>query len=171
MKSLIVLDRELQFEHSLVSLSDWEAEYEKPFFSPDPTVPLTDEEMTRYFEFMLVRPKKRIHLVRLLTHEQKMELSTYIGQKRTATTVREIQNKTGKSENVTSELMYYWLVMFKIPFEPTDSWHLNRLLMLVKVAGAKQTPAKKQSRENQAQRIQSMRELNEERKRKMGTSG
>jgi hypothetical protein len=165
--SLIVLEKELQFEHSLVSLSDWEAEYEKPFFSAE----LTNDEMLRYFECMLVRPQKQRHLVRLLTPEQLQSLSLYIGKSRTATTVREIQNRTGKSENVTSELIYYWLVMFKIPFKPTDEWHLNRLLMLVKVCGHKQAPAKKQSRESQAQRIQSMRELNEQRKKERGTSG
>ena len=171
MISLNVLDKELQFEHSLVSLSDWEAEYEKPFFSPDPIATLTNEEMLRYFELMLVRPKKLIHLVPILSEDQLNDLSRYIGQSRTATTVREIQSKTGKSENVTSELIYYWLVMFKIPFEPTDKWHLNRLLMLVKVCGAKQAPAQKQTRQSQAQRVASMREENERRKRELGTRG
>lgn len=170
MITLTINGQELQFEHSLLSLSDWEAEFEKPFFSPTEEIK-TDAETLRYFELMVVRPKKKRHLVRLLDIEQMTALTQHINKARTATTVKEIQQKTGPRENVTSELIYYWLVAFRIPFKPTDEWHLNRLLTLVKVCGAKQAPPQKQTRQGRAKLVQSMREINEKRLRERGTSG
>lgn len=170
MITLKINEKELQFEHSLVSLSDWEAEFQRPFFSPI-NEPKTDDEFLKYFEYMLVGSKKHRHLLILMTQEQKIALVNYIAEQRTATTVREIQNKPGSRENVTSELIYYWLVAFKIPFKPTDEWHLNRLLMLVKVTGAKQAPAPKQTPQSRAKLAMSMRELNEQRLRERNTSG
>ena len=169
MITLTVNDTELNFEHSLVSLSEWESEHEKPFFSP--VDERTQDELFRYFEFMLVTPKQKIHLVRLLDQDQQLALVSHMNRSRTATTIKEIQQKVGNRENVTSELIYYWLIAFKIPFEPTDGWHLNRLLTLVKVCGAKQAPPAKQTRQSQVKAAQSMRELNEQRRREMGTSG
>lgn len=171
MISLTVNEKELTFEHSLASLSEWESEHEKPFFPPNDKDQKTLDEMISYFEAMLVSSRKNIHLVSLLDDEQLLELSEYIQRGRTATTVREIQEKTGKKENVTSELIYYWLVAFKIPFEPTDKWHLNRLLTLVRVCSIKNAPAKKPTRASRAQQVQSMRSLNEQRLREMGTRG
>lgn len=170
MITLFVNDEQLYFEHSLVSLSDWEAEYEKPFYPAiDEQKPV--DELDRYFELMYVGSKKKAHLIALLTMDQKMILANYIGKNRTATTVREIQQQKGPKETVTSELIYYWLVSFKIPFKPTDEWHLNRLLMLVKVCSAKQAPPPKKTRKGQAQLAMSMRELNEQRLAKSGSSG
>lgn len=171
MISFIVNEKELRFEHSLVSLSEWEAEHEKPFFSFDDKETKSMDEMISYFECMLVSPRKHKHLIRLLDDSQMLDLSQYIQKGRTATTVKQIQNKVGPRENVTSELIYYWLVEFRIPFEPTDRWHLNRLLMLVKVCSAKKTPPPKQTRTSRSQQIQDMRRANEERRAKLGTRG
>lgn len=172
MITLTVNDKELQFEHSLVSLSEWEAEHEKPFFNPDPTAKMEPSEMMEYFQCMLVSPKKQRHLVLLLLPQQQLQLADYIQRSRTATTIREIQTKAGPRENVTSELIYYWLVAFKIPFQPTERWHLNRLLTLVKVCGAKQAPEpKKRTPQQRAQQAMSMREINEQRRAAMGTKG
>ena len=172
MITLEINNRELQFEHSLVSLSDWESYYEKPFYSPKKDEQRTGEELLKYFEFMLVGESRQYrHLVLLMDAQQMHKLAKYISESKTATTVKEIQQKSGPQENVTSELIYYWLVAFKIPFKPTDEWHLNRLLMLVKVCGAKQAPPPKQTRQSRAKMAQSMRELNEQRLRERGTTG
>lgn len=171
MITLTVQEIELNFEHSLVSLSEWEAEYEKPFFSPnkeddDKTV----AELLKYFECMLIGSREHRHLIQLLTEEQQLRLAQYINRSRTATTVKEIQAARGPRENPTSELIYYWMVAFKIPFHPTETWHLNRLLMLIRVCGIKQAPPPK-GRQNRAKLAQSMREINEQRRQKYGTSG
>lgn len=162
MITLKVNDVYLRFEHSLVSLSAWEQEYEKPFYAPKDAEERTEREMRTYFECMLVSSHKKRHLVRLLTPEQMVILAQYINKGSTATTVREMAKKAGPNETPTSELIYYWLVAFKIPFKPTDEWHLNRLLMLVQVCGAKSAPDKK-SRVNKRELAMSMREINEQR--------
>lgn len=172
MISLYVNEKELKFEHSLVSLSDWEAEHERPFFPPAlSNDQKTVKEMLRYFELMLIN-KKHEHLVQLLTEDQYTLLADYMQRDRTATTVRNIQSNNGRTENVTSELIYYWLVAFKIQFQPTDTWHLNRLLTLVRVCSAKQAqPNKKSTKAERIQQAQSMRELNEQRLAARGTKG
>lgn len=170
MIKLKVNETELQFQHSLVSLSAWEEEYEKPFFSPMDEGK-TMEETFRYFEYMLVGESKAYpHLITLIDVHQANALLAHINKPSTATTVKEIQQKAGPRENVTSELIYYWLTQFKIPFKPTDEWHLNRLLMLVKVCGAKSTPPK-QTRQSKNKLAQTMREENERRRRLTGSSG
>lgn len=142
------LDTELPFEHSLVSLSEWEAEHEKPFYPRTPEDKLSEKEMIRYFELMYRGPRKHFDLIQLFGGDEYLELVEYINSPRTATIVREVQSKAGPKEHITSELMYYWLVAFKIPFKPTDEWHINRLLTLVRVCGVKQdTPKKRKDHE------------------------
>lgn len=167
MITLTINDKELRFEHSLVSLSEWEGEYEKAFFSPKEDEEKTVEEMLGYFEHMLVSPSKHRHLVRLMDEEQQLALANYINATRSATIVRDIPGKKGPNENVTSELIYYWMIAFKIPFS-SDKWHLNRLLMLIKICGVKNSTPTKQSK---AQIAQSHRELNEQRRRQSGSKG
>lgn len=171
MITISVNDISLDFEHSLVSLSDWEAHYEKAFYLPKITddETRTEEEMMKYFEFMLLDRSHR-HLIQLLSQDQQLILAEYLNKARTATTVREIQKSRGASDNITSELVYYWLVTFKIPFKPTDEWHLNRLLMLVRVCSAKQAPPPK-GRQSRAKLAQNMREINEQRRAATGSSG
>jgi hypothetical protein len=165
-----VLDTELDFEHSLVSLSEWEAHYEKPFYPPKGTEDTkTQEQLEKYFEFMFIGPRDQRHKIMAMTPEQQTAVAHYIGKTRTATTIKEIASR-GQGENVTSELIYYWLVAFKIPFQPTERWHLNRLLTLVRVCSAKQAPTPK-GRQSKAKMAQTMREMNEQRRAQMGTSG
>ena len=168
---LTVNDKDLRFEHSLVSLSEWESEFEKPFYSSNDDETKTDEEMIKYFECMLISDIKYRYLVRLLDPDQTLALSVYIGKDRTATRVREMIEKRGPKVNVTSELIYYWMISFKIPFTPCDTWHLNRLLMLVKVCGAKSAADAPKTKQSQTQMAMSMRELNEQRLKESGSSG
>lgn len=171
MITLTVNERDLTFEHSLVSLFEWEQEYEKPFFPPPPEEAKTVEETDRYFEMMLVGESRQYrHLIMLLSEDDRRRLLAYINKTNTATKVREMAGKNGPRENVTAELIYYWLIQFKIPFKPTDEWHLNNLLMLVKVCGAKATPPKK-TRQSRTQMAASMREENERRRKLSGSSG
>lgn len=171
MITLNVTDVDLEFEHSLVSLSKWEEHYEKPFYNPNKQESRPVEEWDKYFEFMFIGPKEYSHLVLILTDEDKIRLVQYIQKKSTATTINQIQKQSGPKENPTSELIYYWLVAFRIPFRPTETWHLNRLLTLVEVCSAKQAPPPKKGRRDQAKLAQSMREINEQRRRELGTSG
>lgn len=164
---ITVLDTELPFEHSLVSLSEWEAEHEKPFFPKGEDDTRTQQEMLSYFEKMYVGKRKHFDLVQLLTDDDHLSLANYINAPRTATIVRRVQSKPGPKEHVTSELIYYWLTAFKIPFEPTDTWHLNRLLKLVEVCGAKNDTTKVDKKTA----VRDMRAENARRRALYGTKG
>jgi hypothetical protein len=154
----------LKLEHSLLSLSKWESKHRKAFLGPTAK---THVEMIEYFEDMLVTPGNK-ELVYLLSPEQLEEVTNYINSSRTASSVPEIPSKSPfQSEIITSELIYYWLVALRIPFE-VEKWHLSRLLMLVRITNFKAEPPKKQ---NAAQKMADWRKMNEERKAKLGTKG
>src|SRR5215471_1409720 len=147
----------LRFEHSLLSVSKWESKHCKPFL--DRGV-IDTTELVDYFEEMLVTPSNKT-LVYRLQPEQMKELTQYINRSCTASSVptAEIKTRFGQ-EIVTSELIYYWMVAFRIPFE-AEKWHLSRLMMLIQIANFKQQPEKKQ---NAARVMANWRELNAKRK-------
>lgn len=154
----------LCFEHSLLSLSAWEAFHEKPFFSKDPKTP---QETQYYIDLMLVSPPAPSWQVRLEA-EDYIAITDYINANQTATTFRPSQNERPSREIVTSELIYFWLVSFNIPFHPVETWHLNRLMTLIKICSIKQTKPKPMSK---SARMEEMRRLNEQRRAALGTTG
>lgn len=153
----------LELEHSLVALSLWEQKWEKPFLTDDIK---TQEESDDYIRCMTLNtPDASVY--ERLSAENRRSINQYIESKATATTISESGPKNGKSSIITSELIYYWMVALHIPFE-CQYWHLNRLLMLIRVCNIKQNPPKKMSRNELASRN---RALNEARKKKMHTKG
>lgn len=129
-------------EHSLVSMSEWEAKYKKPFMSDKD--PKTPSEMFDYIYMMrLEKDIKKEDLVNL-TPENVREIRNYIDEKRTATTFSKDQTGKPLRETITSELIYAWLVLQNIPFE-VESWHVSRILTLINVVAIKNQPPKKES--------------------------
>lgn len=155
---------ELQLEHSLVSVSKWESIHEKPFLVPDDKTP---EEILSYIECMVVSTNPPGDFLDQLSKEDLERINAYIDRKMTATWFAEIQPETRNREIITSELIYYWMTAFQIPFE-CERWHLNRLFTLIRICNIKQEKPKKMSRAELAQR---QRQLNEQRKRELGTTG
>jgi hypothetical protein len=158
---------ELKLEHSLLSLSKWESKFEKPFLGKDSK---TSEEVLAYIECMILNETYPDNLWELLDQKSLDAITDYIESKQSATTFGTMpEHRTrGKVEVITSELVYYWMVAFNIPFEPTQSWHLNRLFSLIKICSTKQSKSKKMSKSEIAQRN---RELNARRRAELGTSG
>ena len=155
----------LKFEHSLLALSKWESKHKKAFLA---STSKTSTEMVEYFEEMLISPPVR-ELIYLLSPEQLEEITDYINDPRTASSVPDVEGLSNpfNKETVTSELIYYWMVALQIPFE-AEKWHLNRLMMLVRITNFKQTPPEKQDK---ARMFAKWRELNEKRKAEYNTTG
>ena len=155
----------LKFEHSLLSLSKWESKYKKAFLT---NATKTPTELIDYYQMMLVSPEDETDLVLLMDPEQMDELTRYMNDTRTASSVPDDGKKQVNQEIVTSELIYYWLSALRIQFHPTETWHLSRIMMLVQIAGYKQQPEKKRRpKEIWTDWIQE----NERRKKMLGTNG
>lgn len=155
---------ELRLEHSLVSLSKWESKYQKPFLSKsDKTI----EEILGYIESMILNENFPENVLNHLTKANIDTINDYIESKESATTFGKMPERKGSGEIITSELIYYWMVAFNIPFECQD-WHLNRLFALIRICNVKNAKPKKMSKNELAMRN---RELNEQRKAQLGTRG
>lgn len=155
----------LSFEHSLVSLSKWESIHEKAFYGREPK---TEEETESYIRCMLLTEDPPANYFSRLSRPQFERIANYINSKQSATTFGPEPEKRGPSEITTSELIYYWMVQFNIPFEPSETWHINRLMTLIKIAGVKQSKPKKMNKQQLAEQYRSM---NEQRRQQLGTAG
>ena len=157
-------EQTLQLEHSLISLSKWESKWCKAFLTKEEK---TFEETLDYIKCMTLTKNVDPNVYNYLTNKNIEEINSYIEAPMTATYFS--QDKSGRisREQVTAELIYYWMIAFNIPFE-CQKWHLNRLLTLIKVCDVKNTPPKKRS----AKEIMSQNAaLNAARRKKFNTKG
>lgn len=154
----------LQLEHSLVSISKWEAKWCKPFLSKDNK---TYEETLDYIRCMTLTQNVDPNTYRLLSKENIDKVNKYIDAPMTATTVPDNTSGPKSRETITSELIYYWMISYQIPFE-CQKWHLNRLLTLIRVCSFKNTPTKKHSKRDIMSRNAA---LNAKRRQQMNSKG
>lgn len=154
----------LNLEHSLVSLSKWESKWCKPFLSKTPK---TREETLDYIKCMTITQNVDPNVYNYLTDKNFQEINDYIEAPMTATFIAEDGASKQGSEIVTSELIYYWMIALNIPPE-YQKWHLNRLIMLVRVCNVKNQPPKKRSRRDLMNRNTA---LNNARRKQLNTRG
>ena len=135
-------DTNLRLEHSLLSISKWESKWCKPFLGTNKDDKRTNKEMLDYIECMTLNSNVSKNVYSALTQDNLRSISNYINHPMTASTVNEM-SKTNpfKREVITSELIYYWMVAYQIPFE-CEKWHINRLIMLIKICNVKNNPKK-----------------------------
>lgn len=157
-------EQTLQLEHSLVSLSKWESKWCKPFIG---TEDKTTEETIDYIKCMTITQNVKPEVYHFLTKENIKQIEDYIDAPMTATTFSDDDRGVGPREIITSELIYYWMMVLDIPFE-CQKWHFNRLLTLIRVCKVKNAPPKKMS---QTDLMNRNRALNELRKKQLNTNG
>ena len=133
----------LELEHALVSLYNWESKWCKPFNSKSEK---TYEETIDYIRCMTLNRNVDPAVYTCLTNENINEINAYIEAPMTATKFsKNLPGGKSSNEQVTAELIYYWMIALGIPFE-CQKWHLNKLLTLIKVCNIKNQPPKKMSK-------------------------
>ncbi len=155
--------QDLRLEHSLVSISKWEAKWQKPFLSKDDK---TIEETLDYIRCMTLTQNVPPDVYTRLTESNIEEISKYINASMTATTFSN-KNMKPNREIITSEVLYYWMIAFNIPFE-CQKWHLNRLVTLINICKIKNQPEKSMSKRDIMARNKA---LNAQRKAQLQTKG
>lgn len=156
----------LRMEHSLLAISKWESKYEKPFLNDKEK---TKEEMEFYYQCMCLDEDVDPLIFKCLGRKNIELIMEYIQSSQTATTIKETQNKrSGPGEFITNELIYYWMVANQIPFS-CETWHLNRLLTLIRVCSIKNNPEKQKM--SRADVLKQNAALNAARRKKLGSKG
>ena len=160
-------DTILELEHSLISLSKWESKHKKAFLGPEPK---STEEVIDYIKIMVLTPSFPSEIFSRLSPENLTDINEYLDSSESATTFANIRQTKGRSEIITAELIYFWMVNHQIPFE-CQYWHLNRLFALIRICNIKNLKDKKMSKSDRAAMIQERRNLNAQRKEQLGTTG
>lgn len=136
------------FSHTLVTLSKWEAKWEKPFLDAQTTK--TEEEIFDYLCIMVtdVKGGSDLTIPQILsgiTDDQVKLIQSYWNSKQTAAWFAK-DNRRSSSKVVTSDMIYYYMVALSIPPE-YQHWHLNRLMTLIRITELESRPKEKQSRQ------------------------
>lgn len=162
--------QELVLEHSLVSLSKWEAKWCKPYLGNRKTDERTAEEDLDYVRCMTITQNVDPMVYHVIPLNVIREIKDYIDKPMTATWFNEHHSSNAPghmSTVITSELIYYWMIQYNIPFE-CQKWHLNRLFTLIRICAVKSNPEKKMSN---AELIAHQRELNAKRRAALNSKG
>ena len=155
----------LLLEHSLISISKWEAKFKKPFLNNEQK---TREESIYYVKCMNVNKNIPDDVYNLLSDDDINRINEYIEDPMSATWFNESQNsKKGRREVITSEIIYYWMIALNIPVE-FEKWHLNRLMSLIKVCEIKQRDPKKMKKNEILARNK---KINDARRKRSGSRG
>ena len=153
----------LQVEHSLVSIAKWESKWNKPFLTNKPK---TVEETLDYIRCMTITQNVLPYIYSHITNEIVNQVSEYIARPMSATWFTNDDNTPSK-EIITSEIIYYSMIAYNIPFE-CQKWHLNRLLTLIRVCKKKNDKPKKMSK---GEIMNRNRELNNKRRQQQNSKG
>lgn len=131
------------------------------------TKELSQEETIDYIRCMTITQNVPPEIYKVLTQENIDEITAYIENPMTATYFSNTQGGPPNREQITSELIYYWMISLNIPIK-CEKWHLNRLLTLIRVCNVKNQPPKKMGKKALMSRNAA---LNAARRKQLNTTG
>lgn len=134
----------LQLEHSLISISKWEAKWCKPFLGKEEK---TEEETIDYIRCMTITQNVDPMCYNAIPVHELERVKAYIHAPMTATWFSDRNKPPPNKRVITSELIYYWMVANSIPFE-CEKWHFNRLMTLIRICGEKNQAPQKMSKQD-----------------------
>ena len=156
-------DVHITLEHSLISIQKWEQKWHQPFLVKMPKK--TNEQLLDYVRCMIISQDVDDKVLRVIPAQEMQRIYAYIEDPMTATTIKEIPGKKGRQQIKTAEVLYSDMIKLGIPFE-CRKWHLNSLIMLIRVCNEEQAPKKKNSK---SQTYQYYSELNKARRKQWNT--
>ena len=146
----------------------WEEENQKAFMAT-PTKPHAGDDRLLRLQCLLTPSVYGPEVIFYqLSPEQLDDLSNYINDKRTASSVPSEGPRRPSPEIVTSELVYYWMTALKINWE-AQYWHFNRLMMLIAITNFK--AAGLRSEQNRTKLFDKWRDQNAKNKQLFNTQG
>ena len=171
-RQFVIMNRggcEVTLEHSLASVSKWEAKHKKPFIGRlGLTEEKTEAEMLDYIRIMADGKISDEALLSLKSNPGVLqEIREYLEDSQTATWFREKDNnqKKGDRKIITAEVVYDWMMSLGI-WPECQYWNLNRLFVLIRVRSESQNPDKKKMKHRDLMRSNA--ELNRARHAKHG---
>ena len=157
-------EKTLTLEHSLVSISKWEAALGIPFLAKTNK---TRDELIEYIKCMTLTQNVDPEIYGCITNEHISQILKYIDAPMTATRINSPAQSKASRKIITSEEIYYLMITYGIPIE-FQKWHLNRLFTLIRVCEIKNKKPRKMSR---AEIYKHNTALNEARRRQHNTRG
>lgn len=154
----------LTLVHNLLSVVRWESKWKRSFVDRPPS---SVKEVIDYVECMADGQSSVPFMLNRLTRAHTEAIKAYIADPMSASVMLSRPGQTQSSEKMTSDLIYYYMVTFQIPFE-AEEWHLNRLLMLIRICSAKQSAGQKTNPKSAASQRAA---LNRARRARAGSRG
>lgn len=159
-----IKEQTLVMEHSLLSVDKWESKWRKPYLSSDNKSAL---EVIDYLRCMTITKNVDPNVYFAIPEKELRRINEYITNPMTATTFNDRNERRGRREIITSEIIYWQMTQLNIPME-WEKRHLNKLLTLIRVAAIKSQAPKQMSKADIAKQN---RALNAARRKRSGSRG
>lgn len=157
----------VRLEHSLLAMSKWEAKYQRSFLNEEPR---TSEEVEYYIRCMALDDVEP-YIFSTFSSQDYDAIQAYISASHTATTFQSYgPPRPGRMHVVTTEVIYYMMIVRGIPFD-VETWPIDRLMILLKVYDIESNRGKKGTTMSAKQSAQWRIDENERRKRMMKSKG
>ena len=159
-----IKEQTLLMEHSLLSVDKWESRWKKSYLSSENKSPI---EVIDYLKCMTITKNVDPYAYYAIPASEIKRINDYISDPMTATTFNDRNEKRGRREVITSEIIYWQMTQLNIPME-WEKRHLNKLLTLIRVAAIKSQAPQKMSKADIARQNKA---LNAARRKRNGSRG